>query len=327
MDWSSFFLGGQGQTPGDFQQGAQYQDRDQIQQMINAGVGRSNYQAPQLANGPQDQFRQMQMNQANQLARIASGQQQGAGELAVQRQAAQANAAQQAQARMARGANSALAFRNAANNTASIGINAAGQGQQAALSDQQAAQGQLANALNAGRGMDVNIAGQNASNALQANGQNNQMYTGMLGTLGQMDANQLQAQMAAYNQSQQNKGIAGGLLNAGGQLGAAAIMSDERLKTDISDAGSEIDEMLDRLYAKRYSYKDEKYGKGSRAGIMAQDLAASKAGRDVVVETPDGLGVDRDKALSATLAATARLNSRLREVEGRYSSLLKELGR
>ena len=217
-------MGGQGSSPQDFQQGAQFQDRNQIQNMIQQGISRSNFQGGQLASGPQDQFRAMQVAQAAQLARIASGQQQGAGELAAQRQAQNALAAQQAQARMARGGNAGLAMINAGTNSANIGLNAVGQGQQAALQDQANAQGQLANALNAGRGADINFAGQNATNALQANSQNNSMYGAMLGQLTGMDQAQLAAQMQAYAAAQQNKGVLGGLINQFGAAGAKAAM-------------------------------------------------------------------------------------------------------
>src|SRR5690242_2214236 len=76
---------------------------------INSMLGQS---AAQVDPTQQAQFRAMQLQQAQQLQRIASGQQMGAGELAAMRQVQAAQAAQQAQARMARGGqNAALAFR------------------------------------------------------------------------------------------------------------------------------------------------------------------------------------------------------------------------
>ena len=118
------------------------------------------------------------------------------------------------------------------------------------------------------------------------------------------------------------------MLNTAGQLIAA---SDEDLKTDIHDGGSDIDEMLGHLVAKTYRYKDEKkFGLGSRAGIMAQDLEKSKAGSALVrVKLPDGdgIGFDVSKAVSAALAATARLNQRMRKLEGSAWSLIQKLWR
>lgn len=349
-----------GSTP----QNTQYQDRDKISGLIDRGfVGKHNItqmQAPQMQAaqaGPAaqmygaqlnmgiDPFRQGQLQQIGQLQGIASGQQQGAGELAAQRQIQQALAAQQSQARMARGSNAALAYRNAANQSAALGSTGAGMGQQAAIQDQQNAHAALTGALGQGRGMDVNVAGQNAGfqqqaglqnasfqqqtglanagfqqGANQANagfqqqGQqlNSQNYLQLLQQLGNMDANQLQAQNAAG----QNKGMAGPLLSAGGQIGAA-VASDERLKTDVTSADLEIDDMLDQLSPKAGRYKDEKYGKGEWNWVMAQDMERSSAGKRVVVDTPDGKMLDVNKALSTALASTARLNARLRELEKR----------
>lgn len=357
-----------GATP----QNTQYQDRSRILDLVNQGYGPggiTSQQAPQMqaawagpaaqAQGAQlnlgsDPFRQGQMQQIGQLQGIASGQQQGAGELAAQRQIQQALAAQQAQARMARGSNAALAYRNAANQSAALGISGVGMGQQAALQDQQNAHNMLTGALGQGRGMDVNVAGQNAgfqqqaglqnagfqqqtglanagfqqsanqANAnLQQQGQqmNGQNYLGLLGHLGNMDANQLAAQQAAA----QNKGMMGPLLSAGGQVagaamstgGAAALASDERLKTDVSGADREIDDMLDKLSPKSGRYKDEKHGKGEWNWVMAQDMERSSAGKRVVIDTPEGKMLDVNKALSTALASTARLNARLRAVENR----------
>lgn len=303
--WGSLgnvFLGGLGQStnPSD------YQVANPQQQAINGMLGQ---QAAQVDPTQQAQFRNMQVQQAQQLQGIASGQQQGAGELAAQRQVQNAVAAQQAQARMARGGqNAALAFRNAAGNTANAGLAGAGQAQQAALQDQQTAQGQLSNSLNQGRSSDLSMAGQNAQLQQGQYGQN-------LGALTGLNSQQLQAQSGAMNTTMNQTGILGGLLNTAGSMIAK---SDRDLKTDINeDAGGDIDDMLDRLVAKTYRYKDEsKYGAGPRAGIMAQDLQRSKAGAALVVSEPDGLGFDVSKAVSAALASTARLNERMRKLEG-----------
>jgi hypothetical protein len=257
-------------------------------------------------------FRNMQIAQAQQLQNIASGQQQGAGELAAQRQVANAQAAQQAMARMARGPNAALAYRDAANQTAGIGLQGAGQAQQAALQDQQNAQNALLQSLNQGRTGDINMASTNAQLAQNQYGQN-------LGAMTGMNTADLNAQNAAMQAALGQQGIMGGLLNTAGQITAGALThSDENLKTDIHDAGGDIDAMLDKLVAKTYRYKNEaKHGEGERAGIMAQDLLRSKAGSALVVPTRDGLAFDVGKAVSAALASTARLNQRMRELEKR----------
>lgn len=298
---SKTLFGGLGAStnPGDYsvanpQQGA-----------INGMLGQ---QAAQVDPTQQAQFRQMQMQQAQQLQGIASGQQQGAGELAAQRQVQNALAAQQSMARMARGGqNAALAFRGAANNAAGIGLAGAGQAQQAALQDQQTAQGQLSGALNNARGQDLGMGTTNANLQQSQYGQN-------LGALTNLNSAQLGAQTGAMQATLGQQGIAGGLLSTAGTLIAK---SDRDLKTDINeDAGADIDAMLDGLVAKTYRYKDTpKYGAGERAGIMAQDLQKSKVGAALVVKEIDGLGFDVSKAVSAALASTARLNERMRKLE------------
>jgi hypothetical protein len=284
---------------------------DQGQQMAMSRL------APQLAGGPQDQFRQGQMGQVQQLQGIASGQQQGAGELAAQRQVQNALAAQQAMARGARGGNAGLAMRNAATNAAGLGLAGAGQAQQAALQDQQSAQGLLAQSLGQGRGQDIGLAGQNAQ--LQAGTQqlNDQLYQNMLQQLQGLGRDEQMARMGAWQANKAAPGLIGPLLSAGGQIGAAAALkSDERLKTDIDDAYDDVDEMLDNLVAKRYRYQNEaRDGIGPRVGIMAQDMERSRMGRDVVFEHPDGKALDVNKALSAALASAARLNERVRKLE------------
>lgn len=312
---------------------------------INGMLGQ---QAAQLDPSQQAQFRNMQLQQAQQLQGIASGQMKGAGELAADRSVQSALAAQQAQARAARGGqNAALAFRQAARNQAGIGLSGAGQAQQAALQDQQMAQQQLLGALGQGRSQDIGIAGQNAQLQQNQYGQNLNALTGL-------NAQDLQGQYNAMNAATSQQGILGGLLNAGGQvLGSylggrggggsgpsvaqqfsgvggdmpynsigqafqASGYSDQNLKTDISDGGSDIDEMLGKLAAKTYRYKDEaKHGEGKRVGIMAQDLQKSPMGAAVVVQAPDGLAIDHNKAISALLAATARLHQRMTNVEGK----------
>ncbi len=333
-------------------------NRDQINSLIGGGMGDPNagywaqdithFQAPQMQAaqaGPAaqlqlggDPFRQAQLQQMGQLQGIASGQQQGAAELGVQRQIQNALAAQQAQARMARGGNAALAYRNAANQSAALGLSGAGMGQQAAMTDQMNAQGMLGQVAGAGRGADINVAGQNAgfrqqtglqnagfrqdaaarNAAMQQQGQqlNSGNYLNLMGQaqgLGQAEL--AAAQSKGQSQNQGNRQLIGGLISGGGQVGAAAMASDERLKTDVSDARADIDAMLEGLKPVAWRYKDEKHGQGRWTGIMAQDMERSAAGARVVSDTPEGKMLDVRKAVSAALASSARLHERLRTLE------------
>jgi hypothetical protein len=308
----------------------QFQDYDRMQGLMNAGFGQSqgaqgaaggqditHYQAPQLQMGD-DPFRRAQLQQMQQLQGIASGQQQGAGELAVQRQAANALAAQQAQARMARGGNAALAYRNAANQSAAIGSNAAGMGQQAALQDQMNAQGLLGQIGASGRSNDINVANANAGYQAGANQLNSGNYLQLLNQLNQQNIAKYNADLGiGAQQNAANAAQTGGLLAGIG--GAIGTLSDERVKTDVSDARGDIDRMLDGLSSARgavsWRYKDPKHGEGRWDGVMAQDLERSAAGKRLVTDTPEGKMVDVRKAAMANLAASARLHERLKALE------------
>lgn len=212
-------------------------------------------QAFQLAPGQMDQSRGGLMGVANQLGAIAGGQQAGAGEMAVNRQVGQATAAQISAARMARGANAALAYRNAARNTADIGLAGAGQAAQAQRADQQAALGQLGGIYGGMYGQDASVAGQNAQLGQQAmlqqgamdqqtmltnaqagntvalanlqaqlaqTGMNDQQQLAALGQILGWDQAKLQAQLAKAQVGAGDKGILPGLLSAGGTAAMAA---------------------------------------------------------------------------------------------------------
>jgi len=322
---------------------ANYQDRAEMLSRIRTGYGAGGI----TSYGQDSAFRDAQLRQLGQLQGIASGQQQGAGELATQRQMANANAAQQSMARMARGGNAALAYRNAANNTAANGISAAGLGQQAALQDQMNAQGLLSQVGAAGRQGDF------ATNQL-----NSSNYLALLNGMNSMDAAQLGGANAANiaNASNQNA-FRGSLLSAGGQAagmlgqrsgqgqqpqlqtpgwsgGAGGggggdnlmrpdgTVSDERAKTAVADARGDIDRMLDGLATSRgpvsFVYRDPAAAEaagGRVTGVMAQDLERSPAGKSMVADTPAGKVVDAKKAAMVALAASARLHERLKQLE------------
>lgn len=295
----------------------EYEDRAQMQAMLGQGVGQyTNMQAPQLQMGD-DPFRRAQLAQMQQLQGIASGQQQGAGELAVQRQAANAQAMQQAQARMARGGNAALAYRNAANQQAAIGSNAAGMSQQAADQDQMNAQGLMGQVGASGRGSDINVANANAGFQQNMNQLNSGNYLQFLNQLNQQNQNKYNADLGIGGQREgADAAKTGGLISGVG----AAIASDERLKTDVTDARGDIDRMLDGLRGPvGWKYKEPaKHGDGRWTGVMAQDMERSEAGRRVVRDTPDGKMLDIPRAVSTTLAASARLHERLRALEDEH---------
>jgi len=140
------------------------------------------------------------------------------------------------------------------------------------------------------------------------------------------------AQVGAYNQYQANKvgaaegyagrraGVTGGLVGAGAMLGAGALMSDERVKTDIRDVPPEdLEAFLEAAAGHRYRYREGLDEPGrERVGVMAQDLEQTRVGDTLVDEGPDGVKrIDTAKGYGAMLAAMHEMNARLAKLEGK----------
>lgn len=88
-------------------------------------------------------------------------------------------------------------------------------------------------------------------------------------------------QLGAWQQNQSNRGgFLGGLFQLGGTLGSAAILSDERAKTDIEKVGKTDDGQ--NIYKYRY-----KSGGPIHMGLMAQEVEKKKP--EAVVTTDSGL--------------------------------------
>jgi hypothetical protein len=136
--------------------------------------------------------------------------------------------------------------------------------------------------------------------------------SGVTGQQTQMAGN-LQQQAGAAQQSQQAQ--TGALLNLGGTLGAAALMSDINAKTNIE--GFSSDEFLGKLKPYKYDYKSEENGKGKQAGVMAQDLEKTEIGKQAVIDTPKGKMVDYSKLGPTMLSSLVELNDRLKKLEGK----------
>ena len=157
--------------------------RDQLRNGVMAAQGRPTPQAQGIRlgsttnvdTGRSDQFRDREMELARQLSAVSTGQQKGAGELAVGRQVGQALGQAYGAATMARGNSAAGGARASARAAGSIGLGGAGMAKEAALGDQAAARAQLAAVLGQGRGADIGIASQNAGAANAATSQQGQM--------------------------------------------------------------------------------------------------------------------------------------------------------
>lgn len=104
----------------------------------------------------------------------------------------------------------------------------------------------------------------------------------------------------------------------GGGAGALAMMSDQRLKTDIRSADSDIGDFLNSVSAQKFKYKNpQQYGRGDVYGVMAQDLEKTDVGASMVTNTPQGKVVDFAKGFGAIMAALAQINERLNKLESK----------
>lgn len=103
---------------------------------------------------------------------------------------------------------------------------------------------------------------------------------------------------------------------AAGTLAMLAMVSDERMKRDVTDASADVDDAFSKLAPRGYNYKDEMHGAGPQVGIMAQHLASSKAGSTAVMQGDDGvLRVKIPQALGLAMAGIARATKRLDDLE------------
>jgi hypothetical protein len=102
-------------------------------------------------------------------------------------------------------------------------------------------------------------------------------------------------------------------------IAGLAMMSDEDVKTNVKDGSKAAYDFLEALEAKKYNYKEpDKFGKGERLGVMAQDVEdGGPMGAQIVDETPEGKAVDMAKGFGAVLAAQSEMHKRLKQLEGR----------
>lgn len=247
---------------------------------------------------------------------------------------------QQALARSGRG-NQALAARSAARNVAQTGQSLSGQAMIGRMQEEQnflknrlAAQSMASGIYSGVRQQDLAFRGQDINQRAQ-DMQKEQAQAQLTAQLRQMDDVARQAylsQLSAVDRAEleARMGIemshigkpsrVSQLLGAAGPVIAAlAEASDEKLKKNVKPSDDMIDEFLKKMNDYSFKYKDESYGEGERLGVMAQDLEKSDLGKSMVVEDKDGNKMIKDTsgAHGLTLASLARLDERLRELEGK----------
>lgn len=103
-----------------------------------------------------------------------------------------------------------------------------------------------------------------------------------------------------------------------------APTSDERAKTNISDAKGELQDFLDNLGAYSYEYKDKKHGEGRYISPMAQEFEKSQLGAQAVETGPDGIKrVHYGRLIGVQSAALALINHKLNALEKKFSDGIK----
>lgn len=288
------FAGGEGT---DFKSGGDdpvlrndyYLDKNFGQQITN----RQAMQDPQIATGPQDQFRAQQMAFAQQLMNQANGVGPSVAQQQLQAGTDQNIAAQMALAASGRPTNAAYAQRLAMQGIAGSQQQMAQQSAMLRNQEQLNAQGLLGQALAQGRGQDIGMATDQAKIGLQSQALKDQFNLGLTGLGTQRDVAQMQGAFGLADLQEQSKkrraqgvgalsgllagagssaitgatagsgasagsgssaGASGGVAESG--AGAAAAASDENLKTNIKSGESDLKAFLSTINAHSYEYKE-----------------------------------------------------------------------
>lgn len=137
--------------------------------------------------------------------------------------------------------------------------------------------------------------------------------------------NNPQYQTSNYDTSSSGNALNTENLGQHWQVNPNQAFSDENLKTNINPASTELQEFLNALGAYKYEYKNPAHGEGEHVSVMAQELEASKLGKQAVINTPEGKMVNYGGRLPAIqLAATAMLNHKINQLESRLTKVLKD---
>lgn len=182
--------------------------------------------AAQIATGPQDQARNMQMELGSDLLAASRGQGPSVAGMQYQRNMEDAMAQQMSMAASSRG-NPGIAMRNAAMNQAGISQRGALDSAMIRAQEQQAAQGQLA-------GLSSNIRGQDIGLATDQAGLSQQME--MMNVGNQQQSNMAGAQLSQANE-QFYRTLEAQFVAAGMSAEQAAIMAKQRL----SELGADLE--------------------------------------------------------------------------------------
>lgn len=283
---------------------------------------RPDYNDPRLQIGAQEQALAGRAQQG--AAAFGQAQQDQRGALDLMAAGARGEAPSQAQAMLGQATDRNIATQ--------LGLLAAGRGgNMAATTAAAGAQGQAMQQAAIGEAAQLRAAEMEAarqayaaqSNQMAGMGQGQMQAYDMAG-LGFLQSNLGAAQQQQqfdrnmeFQQQQANREFGMQIGQAAASAVGGAVMSDERLKTDVEDAGDDVASALDALVPVSWRYKKKRHElhEGRHDGVMAQHLEKSEAGKRIVLDTPEGKAIHGGAGLGFALAGLADINRRLRQVE------------
>lgn len=150
------------------------------------------------------------------------------------------------------------------------------------------------------------------------------LSTSMGSQFGQFQQNQQMQQLQALqgfaplltNQSfspliQQQSGILGPLVQAGGQIGAAAAMSSKEVKENIREYGKGMEDLA-ALDVKQYDYIEDVGGAKDKVGLIAEEVP-----KELTAEKDGILHVDLYGLMGLMINAIQELNEKIVQLEGK----------
>ena len=228
--------------------------------------------------------------------------------------------------------------RNAMNNAANLNQQSANQAAQLRAEQQIAGMQQYGTQANSASQLAQGISAQQQAQA----GQQADIYGNQLNTQQAMSAAENTARANAITAANEKANLeqqaneatakykaaaAGGLLNAAGGAATAGITSDENLKKDVKSDKKMLEAFLDKLDAKSFEYKEADGEKGrtegTHLGVLAQDVEKAPGGKSMVIEMPEGKGIDMPSAVGMLMAAASNMHDRVKDIEELFKAKAK----
>lgn len=124
----------------------------------------------------------------------------------------------------------------------------------------------------------------------------------------------LSGQSAFTPMIRNQEGILGPMIGAGGAIGAAAMMSSEKVKENIRDYSKGLD-VVKGLDVKIYDYKEEAGGAKNKVGVIAEKVPEEISGVVNGVKAVDLYGL-----IGILINAVKELNQRVEDLEDTYGA-------